>query len=414
MNTVADTNPAQDEFAFRYLFPEDARQERWPLDVMEQQLHHSPLESGPGDEPGEDLEPCFRASVVGANLPGDARQRLIAALLAVHSASTVTPHQAYRCHASYPSPRSYYPLSFFIADHGQQRVQWIDTRALRLREAPSRASLLHAAQAGCSHSLWVLCDFGRYHALYNLFRKALFALESGHFICELIELGRDNGLVLHPCIDAKGIRLDLCGDTSQLSCTLPQHRKLARERNSGRQNGGLFPTRHRFDAIALRALQESILGARQQAHELFPVLRRFPVNLQLCMRQGIDVPAGVFNVGAATLECIEANDVVDRCEQLYNYPNFSFATLPGLVFMSVDPRAMSDRGSFLQLNAALGYLSQQLIRHLTACGLFGRPFRSYDQYGMDRVLKNDPSERKAYYGLLIGKNRYSPAAGVLR
>jgi hypothetical protein len=415
MSAVAHIHPAQDEFAFRYLFPEDARQERWPLDAMEQQLHCDPDASELRQMSGTDLEPCFRSSVVGSSLAGDVAGKLIATVLAVHSASTLTPHQGYRCHASYPSPRSYYPLSFFIADHHRGRVQWIDTRELRLREAPSRSWMLGTANsAECSHSLWVQCDFSRYDALYNLFRKALFALESGHCICELLELGRANGLALRPDIDARGIRIDLCGEAAGDRAALPEHRRFSRERNSGRQNGGLYPIRHCFDVAALDALQAAIREAQQRAQLHFPVLREFPVHVQLGLRRGVDFAPGVFDVGADALQCRDVRDLVDSCERLYSYPNFSFATVPGLVFMSVAPRAMAERGGFLELNAALGYLSQQLIRHFTRQGLFARPFRSYDQHGLDQLLGNDPAERKVYYGLLMGKNRYRPAPGVLR
>lgn len=408
---------AEDEFAFRYLFPENAREQFWPLDRIEQQFHFSSRCDDLRTTATDDLEHCFRACVVGDTATGTVRERLLCVLFATHSPSTVTPYNSYSLHASYPSPRAYYPLAFVLACHASSTVYWIDTRDAKLRLAPNKISLLDAeASPGSEFSLWIYVNFGIYNPLYNLFRKSLFALEVGHFLGELISLGIKCGLQLQPKIDERGIRVEAReSHRSTVPMALRHHRAFARARNSGFARTGLFPTTRHLDAGDIDRLIGVIREAIDAAQDYFPVTRRFSILAQLCLRSGDSVAAGVYAIEGTSLRTIDATDPVDTCGRLYNYQNFGFTTVPGLVFLSVASASFAAEDSaFLELNVALGYVSQRMIRHLVDKGLFGRPFRSYDQHGVDQLLHNDTTGRKAYYGLLIGKNRCQLPLGVMR
>jgi len=413
LNSTLNGRLAQEEFAFRYLFPQDAR-ERWrPLSSLEQCLHFSRRHARVASEPGIDLEPVFRACTFKDAVGGSVRDRLVALVLATHCPATVTPH-GYGIHASYPSPRAYYALSFLLVDHDSGTVEWIDTAQLRLRAVPA-PPLARACAPAYRFSLWIKVDFEVYDPLYNLFRSSLFALEAGHMVHELIGLGHCFGLRVVPSADDTGIRVDIEEHTSSIEpLALAQHRRFARERNSGRSRIGLFPAWHRLTRDQLDRLADAIRTGVSDAHASFPVTREFPLTAELCLRAGENVAAGIFAVETQGLRLVDSEDPVDACERFYNYREFGFRTVPAVAFLSVAPRAFgSANHDFLQLNMALGFVWQQAIHCLTELGLFGRPFRSYDQVGIDRLLRHGDS-RKAYYGLLIGKNRCRPPTGILR
>lgn len=402
MTTIEPGRCAIDEFSFRYLAPADACASARPLDAFERQ--HQIGSPGTAGEV-RDLTPLFRALITGAAPTCSARERLLAVLLQVHQPATVTPCAGYGVHASYPSPRAYYPLRFVLQDAAGR---WqVDMRALRLHAdgGPGEGTL----------ALEIRNDFTVYAALYNLFRKSLFALEAGHFLSELVALGRHAGLRIAPVVSAQSIRLDVAdegapGDWTQ---ALAQHRHYARERSSGRFQRGFYPAPCVFDSTRLADLLAAIDAAQVALATTMPTAPR--IEARLCLRAGEGVAAGVYRCVDATLECIDGHDPIDQCQRFYNYDNFNFRTVPAVVFLCVDELAYHcGDAQFVEMNMALGYLNQQLIRHLSGHGLVGRPFRSYDQLGMDALLQTPADGQRAYYGLLVARNRCREAWGVLR
>ena len=402
MNTDQPGRCAIDEFSFRYLAPADACVVRRPLDAFEQACQAGTPKR---DERDIDIEPLFRALVTGAAPHGGARDRLLAVLLQVHQPATVTPCAGYGVHASYPSPRAYYPLRFVLLD-GAGRWQ-VDMRALRLHSEP--------AGTGATLALEIRTDFTVYAPLYNLFRKSLFALEAGHFLAELLALAPHAGLRIAPAVAARTIRLDVHDEGAPAAWgeALRAHQRYARERNSGRFYRGFYPAPCVLDADFL----DGLLAALAEAQSALAVaLPHAPaIDVRLCLRRGEGVPAGVHRVDGGALACIDPRDPVDACEQYYNYDNFNFTTVPAVLFLCVDELAFHCHDdTFLEMNMSLGYLNQQLIRHLSGHGLVGRPFRSYDQLGIDTLLQTPADGRRAYYGLMVARNRCREAWGVLR
>ena len=393
---------AIDEFSFRYLAPADACVVRRPLDAFEQAYQDGTPER---DARGIDIEPLFRALVMGAAPDGSARDRLLAVLLQVHQPATVTPCAGYGVHASYPSPRAYYPLRFVLLE-GTERWQ-VDMRALRLHSGPAAGTTALALE--------VRTDFTVYAPLYNLFRKSLFALEAGHFLSELMALAPQAGLRVVPAVAARTIRLDVRDEGAPAGWqeALQAHQRYARERNSGRFYRGFYPAPCVFDS----ALLDGLLAALADAQDaLATALPHAPaIGVRLCLRHGDGVPAGVHRVDGGALACIDPRDPVDTCERYYNYDNFNFTTVPAVLFLCVDELAFHCHDeTFLEMNMSLGYLNQQLIRHLSGHGLVGRPFRSYDQLGIDTLLQTSADGQRAYYGLMVARNRCREAWGVLR
>jgi len=406
MNTDQPGRCAIDEFSFRYLSPADASVVARPLDAFEQTHQVAPPAR---DASGIDIEPLFRALVTGEAPDGSARDRLLALLLQVHQPATVTPCAGYGVHASYPSPRAYYPLRFSLLD-GDARWQ-VDMRALRLRPEPAAAS----ATTYAALALEVRTDFTVYAPLYNLFRKSLFALETGHFLSELMALAPYAGLGIAPAVTGQAIRLDVRdeGVPAGWQAALQTHQRYARERNSGRFYRGFYPAPCVFDEVML----DGLLAALAEAQSALAVaLPHAPaIDVRLCLRRGDGVPAGVYRVDGGALACIDPHDPVDACERHYNYDNFNFTTVPAVLFLCVDELAFHCHDdTFLEMNMSLGYLNQQLIRHLSGHGLVGRPFRSYDQLGIDTLLQTPADGQRAYYGLMVARNRCREAWGVLR
>ncbi|WEF31603.1 hypothetical protein [Pseudoduganella chitinolytica] len=394
---------AIDEFSFRYLAQAQGSTGTLPLDAFEQAFQHGapPVD----DTETVDLAPLFRAVVTGTALPAGPRERLLAVLLQVHQPMTVTPCAGYGLHASYPSPRAYYPLRFALLEQG---VRWqVDMRRLQLRRDGSGA-------AG-TLALELRADFTVYAPLYNLFRKALFALEAGHFLAELAALACSAGLRIVPVVGPRALRLEVHdgGALPDWEAALATHRSYARERNSGRFHGGFHPAPHVLDAAGLDALYGALDAAQAALAQILPRAPR--IEVRLCLRAGKDVAAGVYRASDGAPTCIDPRDPVDACGRAYNYDNFNFRTVPAVLFLCVDQLAFHcNDATFTEMNMSLGYLNQQLIRHLSGHGLVGRPFRSYDQLAIDHLLQTCADGQRAYYGLLVARNRCREAWGVLR
>lgn len=401
MSAVATGRCAIDEFSFRYLAPEQACAGAREFDAYERAFQATACAGGPT----VDLAPLFRALVTGTAPAAGARERLLALLLQVHQPMTVTPCAGYGMHASYPSPRAYYPLRFTLLEGGER---WqLDMRRLQLQ--PDGATDTGPL------ALELRADFTLYAPLYNLFRKSLFALEAGHFLAELAVLAPHAGLRIEAVVGARSLRLVVHdeGAPGDWQGALAAHRAYARERSSGRFYGGFYPAPYAFDALGLDAL----LAALADAHAaLAKVLPRAPrIGARLCLRAGSGVPAGVHRVTDGTWTCIDPHDPVDACGRAYNYDNFNFRTVPAVLFLCVDELAFHcNDATFTEMNMSLGYLNQQLIRHLSGHGLVGRPFRSYDQLAIDNLLQTSADGQRAYYGLLVARNRCREAWGVLR
>jgi len=402
MNTAIPGRCAIDEFSFRYLAPSEACVSARPLDAFERAFQAGAVEAA---APCSDIAPLFRALVTGMAPAGSARERLLAVLLQVHQPATVTPCAGYGTHASYPSPRAYYPLRFTLIEDG---ARWqVDMRTLRLRR--------ETGAADCALGLELRADFTMYAPLYNLFRKSLFALEAGHFLAELETLASHAGLRIAPVVGERSIRLAVtdAGVPPGWQAALDDHRRYARERNSGRFHRGFYPARCVFDARQLDELLAALASAQRAVTAALPRAPR--IEARLCLRAGDGVMAGVYRVADGAMTCIDAADPVDTCERFYNYDNFNFSTVPAVLFLCVDELAYHCHDdTFLEMNMSLGYLNQQLIRHLSGHGLVGRPFRSYDQLGIDTLLQTPADGQRAYYGLMVARNRCREAWGVLR
>lgn len=413
MKTAETGRLAINEFTFRYLFPEQERKERSPLDALESR--HQASAPGPDSDAGQDLAPLFQRLVAGHAPAGTLGERLIGLLMQVHCPVTVTPRGPFGAHASYPSPRAYYPLQFSLYDAGLGRGYRVDLDALRLHGMPAFPA---EAAPPARYTLLVQVDFQRYDALYNLFRKSLYALELGHFLSEFTELLRRCGITAGVRQGADGFCVDIYGDAADGRCpdiVFEEHRRRARARNSGRYHRGLFPVSARFDARQLNALLEALDAATGQLATMFPSVPALRLTPTLCLRAGEGVSPGIYRLVAGALECISADDPLDAFDTLYSYPDFSFRTVPAMVFLCVDELAYAcSAPAFLELNCALGYLSQAMIRSLTGDGWFARPFRSYQQLGVDRLLQNRAAGLRTYYGLLIGKNRSQEPLVTLR
>lgn len=402
MNPVATGRCAIDEFSFRYLAPAQASAGTRPLDAFEQAFQAAPPAA---DGAAIDLAPLFRALVTGAAPAGSARERLLAVLLQVHQPMTVTPCAGYGMHASYPSPRAYYPLRFALLEQG---ARWqVDMRRLRLQRDGNAASGALALE--------LRADFTLYAPLYNLFRKSLFALEVGHFLAELTALAPHAGLRIVPAVEARSLRLHVhdAGAPGDWQGALAAHRAYARERNSGRFHGGFYPAPQAFDAAGLASLYGALAAAQAALAAALPGAP--PVGVRACLRAGSGVAPGVYRVADGAAACLDARDPVDACGRAYNYDNFNFRTVPAVLFLCVDELAFHcNDATFTEINMSLGYLNQQLIRHLSGHGLVGRPFRSYDQLAIDDLLQTPADGQRAYYGLLVARNRCREAWGVLR
>jgi hypothetical protein len=402
---------AIDEFSFRYLYPEDARSAVRPLDELEQRIQlHAP--SYPGCQI-LDIEPQFRACALGEQIAESLLHRVVSLLMFCHVPARTTPNNSYATHTSYPSPRSYYVLQFVIEENTERYCVDFQTMALKSMEA------LPTSLPKNQVRLRIKADFSRYDAIYNLFRKALFALEAGHFFSELFDLGQQCGLRLQAQIDQDGIAVMISADTSTETdpSILLQHTLYASTRNSGQINNGMFFTAfYRFHRQQFFDIVSTLHSAMKQAAEIFPILRNYPLSAALCVRAGENLQAGIYSVETEDrLHQLTAFDPVDLCQENFTYNTFSFASVPAVLYLCVDQRAFSfSDQEFLELNCALGYVMQNLIRLLVSDGLFGRPFRSYNQFGVDQMLGNSEKRRKAYYGLIVGKNRAQCATGILR
>jgi hypothetical protein len=403
---------AEQEFAFRYLFPADARLQRWPLDAFEQQLHFAP--PVPPYEAGdaEDLEPIYRGISAGVPPPAGLRARLLYALLAIHVPTNITPFGIYGRHGSYPSPRAYYPLMFTLIDRERAHVCWIDPVALRLVPL---ASAISRGTAPLALKLGV--NFEIYDALYNLFRKSLFALEAGHFFAELTELGNALGFTATLVFDDDDVRAEITDQSeAPVSATaLQAHQDYARSRNSSHFGYGLYPVRYPLAGTELAALYQALRVALAAARQQFPLAVQYPISIRICLHAAAEQAAGIYALESNGLRCVSDLDPFEACETLYNYPNFNVSNATALVFLGVERSvfALSDT-QFIALNCALGFIAQYLIRYATGLALFARPFRSYDQHGMDRLLQFNAESRMTYYGVMLGRNRCAQHIGVLR
>ncbi|RXJ71205.1 hypothetical protein CS022_21300 [Veronia nyctiphanis] len=168
------TSLAINEFTFRYLYPlEDEKQWR-PLNALEMACQRTRRQPGCSVDISELVtaalthQQCPRESVI---------ERLIFALAQVHLPNYVTTADAYGSHAEYPSPRSYYPLTFSVqCPDSPDCWREIDLENWQLNDASHRDTLWLAD----SIRLRVNTDFHIYNALYNRFRYGLFCLELGH------------------------------------------------------------------------------------------------------------------------------------------------------------------------------------------------------------------------------------------
>ncbi|CDG85916.1 hypothetical protein [Janthinobacterium agaricidamnosum] len=404
---------AEDEFAFRYLSPSEAITHARAPDRFEQ--NHQFVRGAGGQGRDVDLSALFRALVTGQEAPrGELRQRLLTVLLQVHLPGSVTPLTGYGLHASYPSPRGYYPMQFLLEERAREALWHVDMDALSMRH-------LGAAPAGIGddapYALCIKTDFDIYAPLYNLFRKSLFALECGHFLSEFLLLAGQLGIGVAPQVAAGAIKLLLRedGSTEPVSDPLAAHRHFARERNSGRFFRGFFPAPSTFCQQHLAQLTAAIGDAVREAVRLFPGAQRLKLTAKLCLRASPGVAAGIYRVDPDGLACLTPDDPIDHCERLYNYPSFNFRFVPAMVFWCIDELAYACADdAFLEMNLVLGFLNQQLIRVILDGEMLGRPFRSYDQLGIDRLLRNADDGVRTYYGLMVVRNRCGDALGVLR
>ena len=399
---------AKEEFAFRYLSPAQASTEPRGLDVVERTFQFER-----GDEAVErsiDLEPLFRKLVAGRPIEGDARERLLAALMQVHLPSCVTPLTGYGLHASYPSPRAYYPMQFLLEDRDAACLWHVDMDHLRLRW------LKGIPGHGAPYKLQIMTDFGIYAALYNLFRKSLFALECGHFLSEFMSVAGKLGIRTETRIAPDAMQLELHeAPLEHRANRLEAHRRFARERNSGRFFHGFFPPPSSFCERHLVRLRAAIADAVQSAMHIFPGAARLQLTAKLCLRESPGIAPGIYRVAPDGLVQLSGDDPVDACERYYNYMAFNFRFVPAILFWCVDELAYAGADDdFLTLNVLLGYVNQQLIHTMFDGELLGRPFRSYDQIGIDRMLHNASDGLRTYYGLMLVRNRCSDALGTLR
>lgn len=408
MNTLTG-QLAEEEFAFRYLALNQATTHVRSLDALEQEHQFRPL---PGAAPaGPDLAPLFRTLVAGQTPGGDVRQRLLAALLQAHLPGCVTPLTGYGLHASYPSPRAYYPLQFILEEGATGGAWHVDMEAMRLQPQAGAA-----ADGDAPFTLLIKTNFRIYAPLYNLFRKSLFALECGHFLSEFLLLADALGLHVTPQLQSGAIRLALRDAGAPATPDpLAAHRHFARERNSGRFFQGFYPAPSSFCDSHLDRLTGNFRAALQEIARLFPSSGRLRLSAKLCLRASPGVAPGIYRLDAGGLTCLSAQDPLAQCERLYNYTAFNFRHVPAIVFLCVDELAYACADTaFLEMNMVLGYLSQQLIRGIWDGEMLGRPFRSYDQLGIDRLLQNADDGLRSYYGLMLARNRCSDALGMLR
>lgn len=402
---------AEEEFAFRYLSPASTTSQPRPLDRVERLFQFEPGDDDTGR--GIDLEPIFRKLVSAQAVEGDTRERLLAVLMHVHLPGCVTPLTGYGLHASYPSPRAYYPMQFLLRDVSAACVWHVDMRQLRLRWL---RSIPAAEEQGPRYALRILTDFGVYAPLYNLFRKSLFALECGHFFSEFLRVGAHVGIYADAHIAPDAVELALRDAApAHGGAGLEAHRRFARERNSGRFFQGFFPAPSSFCANHLDRLLAAIADATARAASLFPGAARLKLTAKLCLRQSPGVAAGIYRVVPGGLEQLSGQDPVDSCERLYNYTAFNFRFVPAILFWCVDELAYAGNDKdFLEMNVLLGYVNQQLIHAMFDGELLGRPFRSYDQLGIDHLLHNAGDGLRTYYGLMLVRNRCNDALGTLR
>jgi hypothetical protein len=402
---------AEEEFAFRYLSPAPATSQPRPLDMVELRFQFEPGDDDSGRS--IDLEPLFRKLVAGQPVEGDMRERLLATLMQVHLPGCVTPLTGYGLHASYPSPRAYYPMQFLLRDGAAECLWHVDMRQLRLRWL---RSIPACANPSSGYALRIMTDFGVYAPLYNLFRKSLFALECGHFFSEFMRVGAHAGIGADVGIATDAVELGLRDVAPEHGVAGHEaHRRFARERNSGRFFQGFFPAPSRFCADHLDRLLAAIADATSRAASLFPGAARVKLTAKLCLRQSPGVAPGIYRVVPGGLEQLSAQDPVDTCERLYNYMAFNFRFVPAILFWCVDELAYAgDDKDFLELNVLLGYVNQQLIHVMFDGELLGRPFRSYDQLGIDQLLHNAGDGMRTYYGLMLVRNRCNDALGTLR
>jgi hypothetical protein len=407
--TIRTGRLATDEFAFRYLAPPtDAWQ---PLDAVESA--YQDVAPAPDGGPAIDLAPLLRQLVLGQPPRGSTVERLLGTLLQVHAPATVTPFAGYGVHASYPSPRAYYPLKFSLVDLESECSWQIDMRRMQLNPVGHG----DAPRSGVRLAIEVRNDFRIYAPLYNLFRKSLFGLEAGHFLSEFVALARHAGLCVAQRMTVRALRLEVSdtGPGVDISGAFRNHLQFARERSSGRYYQGFFPAPCDFGKAQLKRLTEVIAATIDQVRQRFPFADRMGLKVKLCLRGADGIAPGVYRYAAGELVCLAPDDPVDACERLYNYTNFNFRHVPAIVFLCVDELAYSCSDlEFLEMNIALGFASQQLIHSLHGAALLGRPFRSYDQMGTDQLLRNGADGLRTYYGLLVARNRCEDALGVLR
>lgn len=401
------------EFAFRYLNPQEEIAKYRPFDELERAYQYTSATLN--DDSEFDFSSILRQVVIGSVPRGTVLERSLASLLQVHMPTTVTPFSDGTKHASYPSPRAYYPLKFILIECARHSAWFVDMQKMRLRSVDYLDYVKGHDEAGLA--IYVKNDFHVYAPFYNLFRQSLFALEVGHFCSELIAVNDILGLETDVDINSSYCRMQIREKNNRKgsAASFIAHQSFSRNRNSGYARQGFFPKPSDFNHLILSKLLQALRDAIQMAAAYIGCSSKINISVKLCLRAGYNIDEGVYILEPAALRQVTSGDPVDTCERFFGYKNFSFRFVPAVVFLCVDELAFhcSD-DELLKLNLALGFISQEVIRQLYSIQLIGRPFRSYEQSGIDSLLHNNQHGLRAYYGLIIAKNRYEEAVGVLR
>jgi len=414
MYNQATDSPAIDEFSFRYLFPEKARQSTWPLDNWESQHQFPDIMKKQADE---DFSHLAEQCMMGKNTSQDLHDRLIMALFQTHFPASITPRTMYGLHSAYPSPRSYYQLQFLLhrEQDGVRHLQHINMENWNLcTTTPEEQSLTQLPNADC---LIIKTNFAIYNKLYNLFRKSIYALEVGHFFSSFQHSAKLYGLecqfrVLNNHFVIFFQRNNQLNDVSE---SLNEWMDIGRKRNSGHFNYGLFPAKFELTEKLVSEVGLQIQQAIDKVQQQHPCIADIPISLKACFREFGSHSAGLYQLADGQFKHLDSGEYVDQAASTYSYDNFCLNSVPSMLFLSIPTEVFRrDIDVFMTINVALGSIYQDLVHLLIPKGLFGRPFRSYDQIRIDELIHPNDSEVTTYYGMMIGKNRGIETLGVIK